>query len=563
MKGRKPATISETRQCLDQEKLKSGSSNRPSLRVIFATLAILSFLSVTTNSRASGVSESVLWSFGNGSDGNEPVAGLIMDSNGNLYSTTDLGGANSAGTVFELMPPSSAGGDWTESILWSFGSGTDGNGPVAGLIMDANGNLFGTTGGGGAFASQSQQGGTVFELTPNGAGWDESILWSFGNAIDGSNPQAGLIMDASGNLFGTTAGGGDNEGGTVFELIPPSTIGGPWTESILWSFGSGKDGFTPEAGAIMDKSGNLYGTTLHGGSAEKGTVFELTPPATSGEPWSESVLWSFGSVAKDGLSPAAGVIMDSSGHLFGTTTNGGANLSSGQPFVFPGTAFELTPPSSAGEGWTESTIWSFGKGKDGLTPEAGLIMDQSGILYGTTAGGGDGAGTVFSLTPPRKGGGKWTETIVWSIVGNPGDGATPSAGLIADPSGNFYSTTIEGGDFGHGTVFEVSSALTATPSRINFGNVAAPGSSKPKKFTLTNEGTVGAHIANVSVTAPFKIGTGANTCSRQSIALKKTCSFYVEFAPTTIGPVSGGSLNVTYNGASPAVALEGTGIAKK
>ena len=181
----------------------------------------------------------------------------------------------------------------------------------------------------------------------------------------------------------------------------------------------------------MDKSGNLFGTTRHGGSTVKGTgtAFELSPPATHGDPWTESVLWSFGSVAKDGLSPAAGVIMASSGDHFGTTTNGGANLSAAQPFVFPGTAFELTPPSSVGGSWTESTIWSFGKGKDGLSPQAGLIMDKSGILYGTTAEGGNGPGTVFSLTPPRTAKGKWTETLVWSIVGNPGDGASPSASL--------------------------------------------------------------------------------------------------------------------------------------
>lgn len=338
--------------CFRVGELKMRLSKPRFFRTVFASLAVLSILSMSSNSRAFGASESVLWSFGNGSDGNEPLASLITDIKGNLYGTTDMGGTDNGGTVFELTPPSTPGGDWAESILWSFGIGADGMHPQAGLIMDMSGNLYGTTFDGGAFASPSQPGGTVFELKPPamaGGSWTESVLWSFGNGTDGRGSDAGLIMDASGNLYGTTAGGGANPGGTVFELIAPSTMGGTWTESILWNFGNGKDGNGPQAGVIMDKSGNLYGTTRGGGSSEKGTAFELTPPATSGEIWTELVLWNFGSVAKDGISPDAGLIMDSNGHLFGTATNGGANLNSGQPFPVPaGTAFELTPPSGAG-----------------------------------------------------------------------------------------------------------------------------------------------------------------------------------------------------------------------
>jgi uncharacterized repeat protein (TIGR03803 family) len=542
-------------------ELKLRLSKPRFLRTAFATLAVLSFISLTAHGRAFGATESILWSFDNLTDDIEPVAGLIIDNQGNLYSTTDLGGANSAGMVFELTPPSTLGGDWTESTLWSFGSGTDGSNPQASLIMDPNGNLFGTTFGGGINGS-----GTVFELFPPstlGGAWTESVLWSFGNGNDGVAPQASLIMDGNGNLYGTTRGGGDNGDGAVFELFPPSTIGGTWTQSVLWSFGKGKGGFGPEAGVTMDKSGNLYGTTRGlGFRSEAGTVFELTPPATSGDGWTESTLWNFGSVSNDGVSPIASVIIDNSGNLFGTTSQGGANSSE---FGFVGTAFQLTPPSSAGGPWTESTIWNFGKGKDGQNPRAGVIMDQSGNLYGTTfLGGVNGVGTVFSLTPPRTARGKWTETIVWNFRGNP-DGVEPAAGLIADPSGNFYGTTQKAGDLdtGRGTVFEVSSVLTASPATLNFGNVVSLGTSKPKKVKLTNKGTLPAHISTLAATAPFTIASGGNTCSGEIVAPKKTCTFSVEFSPTNVGPASSGSIDVTYNGTSPAVGLSGTGISGK
>ena len=253
--------------------------------------------------------------------------------------------------------------------------------------------------------------------------------------------------------------------------------------------------------------------------------------------------------------------MDESGNLYGTTFNGGLYYSG---IGTGGAAFKLTPPS-AGEGsWTESILRSFGKGHDGALPECGLIIDNSGNLYGTTfIGGVHSAGTVFSLTPPHTTRGKWSETMVWSF-GGMSDGNGPGAGLIADPRGNYYGTTSRGGDpdVGAGTVFEISSVLTASPTKLNFGNVAAPGTSKPKKVKLTNKGTIPAHISTVTATAPFTIAGGANTCSGQIIAPKKTCTFAVEFAPTAVESASG-SIDVTYNGTSPAVALTGNGIAPK
>ena len=190
---------------------------------------------------------------------------MIFDAAGNLYGTTYEGGGLNNGTVFELTPQ--AGGGWTENLLYNFGNGTDGAGPEAGLIFDAAGNLYGTTGGGGIYGA-----GTAFELTPTaGGGWTEKLLHSFGNGTDGSYPQASLTIDAARNLYGTTNGGGTYGGGTVFRV---NAHGG--REQVLHSFGNVTDGAYPYAGLIIDKNGNLYGTTLNGGGTSgSGTVFEI------------------------------------------------------------------------------------------------------------------------------------------------------------------------------------------------------------------------------------------------------------------------------------------------
>jgi uncharacterized repeat protein (TIGR03803 family) len=559
-----------------------------SLRTICATLVVLSFLNLTPRSQALAASESVLWSFGSGTDGVNPAGGLVADKNGNLYGTTYEGGTfatrpffDIAGTVFELKPPSTTGGDWSESILWNFGHGTDGSKISSGPIIDTGGNLYGTTAEGGAY-----NGGTVYEMKPPssaGGDWTESILWSFGHGSDGGYLVGDrLIMDTGGNLYGTTKLGGAYNGGTAYELKPPSTAGGDWTESILWSFGNGADSDEPAAGLIEDKRGNLYGTSFYGGayasaSVNGGTVFELIPPTTQGGDWTESILWSFGN-GSDGQGPSASLIMDTAGNLYGTT-NGGGPFASRQTNG-GGTVFELTPPSTGGD-WTESILWNFGEGSDGVNPVAGLIMDSNRNLYGTTSGGpGPVNGIVFELTPPSTTGGDWTESILWSFFTGT-DGDFPTAGLIMDASGNLYGTTSAGGAYpaqglgfepGGGTVFEIDptgtqaptptptpTVLTASPGKLSFGDVDATGTSKPKKVRLTNKGKVVAQISSVSATAPFAIAGGNNTCTGQTLAPKKTCSFEVEFAPTTVANETGG-IEVTYNGPSPAIALAGDGI---
>ncbi len=393
----------------------------------------------------SATHEQVLHNFG-GTDGANPYSGLVADAAGNLYGTTGTGGIHGNGTVFELMPRE--GGGWTEKVLHSF-DGADGAFPDGDLIFDAAGNLYGVTGEGGIHFY-----GTVFELTPREDGsWTEKVLHSFDvNGVDGAFPDSGLVADAAGNLYGTTSAGGiygscgQYKCGTVFELTPAED--GIWTEKVLHSFNlNGQDGAYPEASLIIDLGGNLYGTTWTGGIHYLGTAFELSP--TEGGGWAEKVLHSFGN-GDDGASPGGGLTFDAAGNLYGTTGDGGIH--------HDGTVFELTPRQ--GGGWAEKVLHSFGNGTDGISPAYGsLTFDAAGNLYGTTSGGGiHGYGTAFKLTPQQ--GGEWQETILHSF-GNGTDGAVPEEGLIFDAAGNLYSTTTYGGihdcdDGPCGTAFEIT-----------------------------------------------------------------------------------------------------------
>jgi uncharacterized repeat protein (TIGR03803 family) len=218
----------------------------------------------------------VLHAFTGGSDGAYPEAGLIADSNGNLYGTTRAGGASGVGTVFELMRPATAGGAWTETVLHAFTGGSDGAHPEAGLIADSKGNLYGTTAGGGGSGFGS---GTVFELMPPataGGAWTETVRHAFTGGSDGLYPIAGLIADSKGTLFGTTMLGGSSNVGTIFLLTSPANAFEVWREAVLYAFTGGSNEGNPFARLIADSNGNLYGTTYHGGASNAGTVFELT-----------------------------------------------------------------------------------------------------------------------------------------------------------------------------------------------------------------------------------------------------------------------------------------------
>ena len=322
--------------------------------------------------------ESVLHSFTSGSDGSEPD-GLIMDEARNLYGTTGYGGSAGCddigcGTVFEVAP------DGAETVLYAFPGGAGGTFPNSGVIMDKAGNLYGTTTEGGTVNTNCQGSGcgTVFKLAPNGT---ETVLYTFAGGSDGDTPQAGLIEDSAGNLYGTTSEGGNNsctDGfgcGTVFKIAPDGT------ETTLYTFKGGTDGARPDSALIAGSAGNFYGETSEGGGTGCsgygcGTVFELAADGT------ETVLHAFAG-GNDGIGPSAGLIMDKAGNLYGTTGGGGSgNCSIGEDLGC-GTIFEIAPDG------TETVLHAFLNVRShGYDPVAGLIKDKAGNLFGTTEEGG-------------------------------------------------------------------------------------------------------------------------------------------------------------------------------
>ena len=346
----------------------------------------------------------VLYSFEGGTDGCLPAEeSLIFDKQGNLYGTTAYCGAYYEGTVFELSP---AEGGWTHDVLYAFCSQpscTDGMSPWSGVVSKG-GSLYGTTINGGAYNQ-----GAVFNLMPSKSGWTETVLYSFcpagwGNCTDGDWPaHVELVFDKHGNLYGTTVFGGGYDYGVVFELVKTGKT--TYAEKVLYSFTGETDGGFPDAGLIFDKSGNLYGTTLTGGDVTGcnvetyyggcGVVFELTPPSSGSGAWTETVLHSFTGDA-DGAFPWSGLIFDSKGNLYGDTT-GVDSMTPGVTSGY-GTVFELTP---SGGSWTETVLHVFDN-TDGAEPAATLMLGKKGILYGTTAqGGAYGYGTVFALNPEK------------------------------------------------------------------------------------------------------------------------------------------------------------------
>lgn len=396
-------------------------------KYLFAGAAALTALASLDTADASKFQ--ILHKFIAGSDGANPVAGLIADSSGNLYGTTEAGGSGNClggcGTVFKVAP------DGTETVLYAFTHGSDGGYPSGGLIEDSAGNLYGMAGGG------SNGAGTIFKLASDGT---LTVLYAFAGGSDGSDPRAGLIKDKGGNFYGTTYGGGSYNAGTVFRLAPDGT------ETVLHSFGDANDGCLPVAGVIRDKAGNLYGTTEGTSTSQRdcaseyGTVFRIASDGT------ESVLYSFGR-GIDGGAPNAGLIMDSAGDLYGTTGEGGDTNCN--PPIGCGTVFQLAPDG------TKTVLYAF-TGYDGRGPSGGLVKDKAGNLYGTTVNGGTQmcrCGTAFRLAPDG------TEIVLYNFSGY-GGGSGPEGGLIKSGS-NLYGTTIQGGDtncakpLGCGIVFKL------------------------------------------------------------------------------------------------------------
>jgi uncharacterized repeat protein (TIGR03803 family) len=328
-----------------------------------------------------GGAEAVLYSFGaTPGDGSGPVTGLVRDNAGNLYGTTPGGGAHTVGALYEVSP------DGQETMLVSFNDPV-GAYPYGELLRDSAGDLYGTATSGGTSGE-----GTVYRLVPNGK---LSAIYSFaGPPGDGAGPSGGLIRDSAGHLYGVTSGGGADNLGTVFELSKPGA------DTVLYSFagGSETDGSDPSAGLVGDAAGNLYGITVEGGSGEEctprggcGTVFKLTP---SGQ---ETILYGF-SYGSEGAYPYGGLVIDPKGNLYGVTSQGGS--SAGECLTEAGAlacgvVFEVT---ASGE---YKVLHSFtGPPADGEAPYGGLLL-MSGALYGTTSEGGSGGdcGTVYKLVP--------------------------------------------------------------------------------------------------------------------------------------------------------------------
>jgi uncharacterized repeat protein (TIGR03803 family) len=393
--------------------------------------------------------EKVLYSFG-GADGAGPLTGVTPGPGGVLYGTTVFGGAHGDGTVFTLTRD--AAGEYTERVVFSFG-GRDGSKPGGNVAIGGNGDLFGDTVIGGADGD-----GTVFELMPSGSGYHEKVLYSFTGSLDGGQPLGTPVLNSRGDIFGVTQFGGTGGQGVIFELEPTGT---GYPETVLHSFTA--EGSLPQAGLTMGSGGTLYGT-LYGASAEHpdGTVFSLRQ-AKAGPVY--HVLYYFGG-RDDGNNPFASLTVDGTTRvIYGSTEYGGSGGSSGSY----GTVFSLTPTASGK--YTERVLHSFAVSRDGMQPEAPLLLTAAGDLYGTaTLAGvkchGTGCGTIFELVPSGSGG--FGFRLVYRFTGSP-DGADPeSSGLVAGPGGTLFGTTRSGGTVktcsdggpggvpGCGTVYELT-----------------------------------------------------------------------------------------------------------
>jgi hypothetical protein len=394
-------------------------------------------------------------------DGQLEWGGLLLGRGGVLYGTATSGGSygyintktevvDGYGTIFEIIPPARGQTAYTTRVIHSFTGAGDGKFPYGSLIADKYGRLYGITTG------SFDDAGSVFRLSPPAAGkttWDLVTLHKFTGKADGGDPSGDLIFDPEGNLYGTTVNGGfgcNGTGcGTVFELSPPPKGSNTWTEKVLYAFDEGADGAGPAGGLARSASGVLYGLTEFGGNPNEfaGTAFALTPPSPGKIAWGFHLLHTF-SGESDGGTPYAAPILDAKGSLYATTVLGGS--------FFEGTVFKLTPPAVAGHAWVETVLHDFGEGKDGVIPHGTLIFDKAGALYGTAlAGGTKGLGMVFKLTPPATGQHVWSETELTSFAGGTG-GDGPNASLIFDGSGSMYGTTSGSRLDDHGTVFELT-----------------------------------------------------------------------------------------------------------
>ncbi|MGA7635138.1 MAG: choice-of-anchor tandem repeat GloVer-containing protein [Terriglobales bacterium] len=491
---------------------------------ILLTLPVLCTLILAAARPAQAQTEKALYNFcsqPNCVDGSVPESRLTSDGAGNFYGTTWGGGAFGSGTVFEISPDGSGG--WTETVLYSFcpdgGICTDGAFPsYSYVIFDSVGNLYGTTSGGGTLGY-----GVVFELSPVGTNWTETVLFSFGGGGSGTSPVNGLIMDTAGDLFGVTNASRDGTQ-TVFEL---SQSGGVWTEQIIYIPGGYPN--NNDAGLTMDSAGNIFGTTLS-------TVFELAANGVGG--WNPSVIHTFTGYPDDGSAAQSAPVIGPDGNLYGTTTSGGK--------YNYGAVYRLGPGKN-GE-WTERIVYSFNdKGKlAGSDPFAGLIFDGAGNMYGTTLAGVVSYGSVFELTPV--GTDRYKERVLWGFE----SASLPYGSLFMDSAGNLYGTAQNGDSCSGcgGLVFEVNTSaavttttLTSSPNPSNHG--------EPVTFTAVVTSSAGPPPDGETVTftyhTDFFLGTGTLSGGSASIttsgllsgrsAIKAEYGGDFDFTPSTSNTV--------------------------
>ena len=450
--------------------------NRLSSRRLLPLLMLAAVAWASDDAIAARPTEQVLYRFAGGEDGADPVAGLVADSGGNLYGTTFAGGGSGCGgagcgTAFELSPKD--GGGWSETVLTEFVGGNDGAEPVAGLIMDSEGNLYGTTSQGGGTGCQGSGCGIVFALTPDNVGWKRIDLYHFkGNpALEGKGDVAspnGLVFAGNGDLYGFGLQGGwcvtqghlSRCSGGAFTLRSPSKAEGKWKETVIYRFKGLTALSQPQGAPVFDADGNLYGLAEN---PNYGSVFALQPPSGTGA-WTEHRLYTFQG-GNDGGYTAPGLVFDADGNLYGATEGY-------VPASVPGSVFELTPAKKGK--WDETTLATFAGTSGGDDLPAGPALGTGGLVYGTAeAGGANNLGVVYELSAPalrakrsgggvehrdavRDGGGTWSETVLYSFAGG-SDGANPDAALLVS-NGTLYGTTTSGGtgcSSGCGTVFAV------------------------------------------------------------------------------------------------------------
>ena len=402
------------------------------LAVLLCTLA----LSVAT--RAADT-EKVIYNFTGGNDGGQPAAQLALDSAGNLFGTTVLGGLYGCGTVFELNYSDS---QWNETVLYSFDCYGTGKNPYGGVTVDNAGNLYGTTVAGGSGGECTGDGcGVVYELTRSGDTWNETVLYNFTGGDDGFGPGSAVVFDKAGNLYGATPDGGVNAEGVVYQLSPGQQ---GWQQTVIHAFTGGDDGAVGSLGPLLvDSRGALYGVTELGGQYGAGVAFRLSP---SGNNWNFTTMYAFQGLPDAGF-PYGGLIADSRGRLYGTTYFGGVNGL--------GSIFDIGAGATVRTPWKESVLYSFQGDTDASFPTSTLVFDAAGNLYGTSSTGGNPScdcGAIFKLTP-RSGG--WDESVLHSFGGN-GDGQSPSYGLTSDGKGNYFGVAPVGGLYRQGVVYQIT-----------------------------------------------------------------------------------------------------------